>query len=59
MSAGGIWAGGDVVGVVVVTERCGVADKSVICWLLLAVVDDEAGADVILRAMRWASVVGG
>jgi hypothetical protein len=58
VSAGGIWAGG-IAAAAVVTERCGVADKSVICWLLPAVVEDAAGADVIRRAMRWPSDVGG
>lgn len=58
VSAGGIWAGGDGVAAVV-TERCGVADRSVICWLLPAALEGVAGADVIRRAMRWPSDVGG
>jgi len=63
-AAGGIWVVDDgAAGYVVVAERCccccccwGEVERVDICWVVGDVV---AGAEVILRAMRWASEVGG
>ena len=41
-----------------VAERCCADDRSTICWLLLSMLDD-AGAEVIRRAMRAPSEAGG
>lgn len=41
-----------------VAERCCTDDRSTICWLLLSMFDD-AGAEVIRRAMRAPSEAGG
>jgi len=63
-AAGGIWVVDDgAAGYVVVAERCccccccwDEVERVDICWVVGDVV---AGAEVILRAMRWASEVGG